>query len=168
MQNKMWSASRLRIIAAGVPAILAVTVVVLGMTVWAAAEEPPPSGDTRAISHAGNASDCAGAGLAGEALAEWSDEGKDTANVTFEGGEPERDQYLTILDVADGFTVSGIVIKGGDGYNVYVPGARGLPSDPPWRDLNAPLVGNGNVPQISHWFVCATKTPPTTTTTTTD
>jgi hypothetical protein len=100
-------------------------------------DEAPPSGDDRATSHADNATTCADAGLAGE--------------IILKDDKPEG-QYLTIdpADIPDGFELTGTVIKGGDGFNVYPPQHL--------TDLHAPLVGkNGNVPDMSHWFACGVK-----------
>lgn len=163
--------SRFRVVFAAVAALVSIVVLVLGLSVVASAAQtdpPPDSGDDRATSHSGNATDCDDIGVAGEVIAFWDpDEGKDTDNVTFTRGEPDKDQYLDILAVEDGFTVTGIVVKAGPGYNVYIPGAKGLSDTPPWEGLHAPLNKQGEIPEISHWFVCATKTPPSTTTTTT-
>jgi hypothetical protein len=89
-----------------------------------------------------------------------------------EGGEPNKDQYLT-LTAKPGVTVTGIVMKGGNGFNVYVPGEKGLEEAPgPWEKLYAPLNKGGNIPQISHWYACGeaeevVETPTSTPTTTT-
>jgi hypothetical protein len=118
---------------------------------------PPQSGDPRAVVHAGNATTCAQAGLAGGIIAV-------TATVS-------QNTYITVTGVPTGTTVTGIVVKGAPAYNVYLPGALG---SLPWPNLHPPLAGNSGKPAtISHWFACGTKTstttttPPTTTTTTT-
>jgi hypothetical protein len=119
---------------------------------------PPPlqSGDPRAVVHSGNTTTCAGAGLAGDVI-----------SVTF----TSDGTYITVTAVPAGVTVTGVVVKGAPGYNVYLPGTLGAL---PWTALHPPLAGNSGQPAtISHWFACATKTtttpppPPTTTTTTT-
>ncbi len=100
-------------------------------------DPPPPSGDDRATSYAGNATTCADAKLAGEIIL------KD---------DKPKGQYLTIdpADIPEGFELTGTVIKGGNGFNVYPPQYL--------TDLHAPLVGqNGNVPDMSHWFACGVK-----------
>jgi LPXTG-motif cell wall-anchored protein len=109
--------------------------------------DPPPSGDPRATSHAGNVTTCAAAGLSGQVIL------KDDSPTT---------QYLTVdpADLPAGYAVTGIVVKAGNAYNVYPPSAL--------TELHGPLVGQGkNVPVISHWFVCGQQTEQTTTTTTT-
>jgi hypothetical protein len=61
--------------------------------------------------------------------------------------------YVTVAGVPDGTTVTGIVVKGSDAYNVYLPGAL------PWKNLHSPIAGNSGKPAtISHWFACGTET----------
>ena len=76
-------------------------------------------------------------------------------------------QILTITAVDPGFVVTAIFVKGGADTNLYQPGVRGLPPDPPWINLISPLTGGGQLPAISHWSACGSVTPPTTTTTST-
>jgi LPXTG-motif cell wall-anchored protein len=134
---------RLRI---AVGTILASGVLALVAALPAGAEPsttPPPSGDDRATSVAGNATTCADAKLAGE--------------IVIKDDDPDG-QYLTIdpADIPDGYELTGTVVKGGNGYNVYGPQYL--------TNLHAPLVGqNGNVPTISHSFVCGVKKQKSTT-----
>lgn len=163
---------RKRTVAAAVSALLSLSLGGLALAANAATaaaeEESPVSGDSRAIAAEGNPKTCSAAGLSGDIIAIWDlDDGQDTDKVDFEDGVPNQDQYLTILS-ADGYDVTGIVVKGGPAFNLYKPGARELSATPPWEDLHAPLNAQGTVPEISHWFVCATKTPPSTTPTTTE
>src|SRR5688572_5163933 len=74
---------------------------------------------------------------------------------------------VTINSVEAGFTVSFIIVKGGDDTNKYIPGQHGLPASPPWTDLISPFTNGGQIPAISHWFVCGGGTATTTTSTTT-
>ncbi len=136
--------------------------------IWAfgsvAAAAPGDSGDPRATAFPGNTVTCAGAGLSGQIL------------IGSGGSGGASNQFITVVSdgtyldvtVQPGVTVTGAVVKGGPNYNVY-PG--GLFVDGTENDLHAPLVGNDNVPTISHWFICGTlgtpSTPPTTTSTTT-
>jgi len=96
-------------------------------------KDPPPSGDDRATSYAGNATTCAEANLAGTIIAH------------------DEDLTVTHIDVTvpAGYELTGTVVKGGDGYNVYPPTAL--------TDLRAPFNNGGQVPAISHWFACAIK-----------
>ena len=106
---------------------------------------PPPSGDKRATSYNGNAVTCADAGLPGTIISVTS---------THDG------VYLDISAVQAGQTVTGVVVKGGPAYNVYLPGALGAL---PWLDLHAPLNSSGKPSGISHWYVCGTASTTTTT-----
>ena len=110
------------------------------------------SGDERATAHPGNArpGDCAGAGLAGERI----------PNI---GDDSPSGTYFDITSIPSGYTVTGVVVKGGDAYNVYLPSALG---DLPWLKLHAPINASGGPAGLSHWFVCGTKGSTTTTTTT--
>jgi hypothetical protein len=94
---------------------------------------PPASGDNRATSYAGNVSTCAEANLAGAII----DQGKDLTV-----------QYIDVT-VPAGYELTGTVVKGGDGYNVYPPTAL--------TDLRAPYNNGDQTPTISHWFACAIK-----------
>jgi hypothetical protein len=102
--------------------------------------DTPVSGDPRATAYAGNATDCADAGLPGEVIdVEFTIDATNT--------------YVTITSVPDGYVLTGVVVKGGPAYNVYVGDVR--------TDLHAPLVSSGKPAQISHWFACGTAASPT-------
>ncbi|MEU4667021.1 LPXTG cell wall anchor domain-containing protein [Amycolatopsis sp. NPDC023774] len=110
------------------------------------------SDDTRANPVDRNVTTCAGAHLPGTLVTQ-----EDAASVfTFTGGTT-KDKYLNITKVADGVTVEAVVVKGGDGYNVYEPGKRELATTPPWEKLRSPLNGGGQQATISHWFACIGK-----------
>lgn len=153
--------SNYRLRAALLAAPLAVGLALAGAT---SAQATEPENDPRATEHVydDNAKTCQDAGLPGEWIAEVDGEGDpddDTSNFVIspdenEGGNLNADQYLTILGVKPGVTVTGIVVKGGNGYNVYIPGQKELPEMPPWEKLYAPLNDGGNIPQISHWYAC--------------
>ncbi|MFI7115593.1 LPXTG cell wall anchor domain-containing protein [Amycolatopsis sp. NPDC049868] len=109
--------------------------------------------DDRATQVVGsNATTCEGAKVPGKLIP--------ASDLTFTGGT-EKDLYLDITAVAKGVTVTAIVVKGGHGYNVYVPGEKGLPENPPWTQLRSPLNKGDQQAQISHWFVCGEKKTPT-------
>ncbi|KDN18534.1 LPXTG cell wall anchor domain-containing protein [Amycolatopsis rifamycinica] len=133
----------------GAVAVMALTTAALMGTAGSAFACVP--GDDRATGTVGNATKCKDIGL-GKAV-DVSDQLKVTGGTT-------KDQYLTVTGVAEGVTVAAIVVKGGNEYNTYVPGKKGLSAVPPWEKLHAPMVGKDfkNVPQISHWFACGTKT----------
>lgn len=166
--------SNYRLRAAVLAAPLAVGLALAGATAAHATYENDP----RATEHVydDNAKTCADASLGGEVIAEVDGEGgDDSSNFVIspdenEGGDLNEDQYLSILGVKPGVTVTGIVVKGGNGYNVYIPGEKELSENPPWMKLYAPLNDGGNIPQISHWYACGeveeqpTSTPTTPTT----
>ncbi|RSN31607.1 hypothetical protein DMC61_15855 [Amycolatopsis sp. WAC 04169] len=108
--------------------------------------------DDRATQVVGsNATTCEGAKVPGKLIP--------TSELTFTGGDNELS--LDITAVAKGVTVTAIVVKGGHGYNVYVPGEKGLPENPPWTKLRSPLNKGDQQAAISHWFVCGEKKTPT-------
>jgi LPXTG-motif cell wall-anchored protein len=82
---------------------------------------------------------------------------------TYTGGDNQ--QYLDITAVPAGVKVTGIVVKGGDKFNVYL--ADKLGATLPWEDLRSPFNNGGQIPQISHWYGCGVKDTPSSTTTTT-
>lgn len=110
--------------------------------------------DPRAEIHVGNVTTCADAGLDGVQL---------KGDTDFDYALSDQQKHLAITSVTEGVTVTGIVVKGGPDANIYVPGERGLPEQPVWKKLRSPLNGGGQIPTISHWFVCGEVTPPTTT-----
>lgn len=135
-------------------AAIAVATVVTGALIATTAQAAETT-DPRATAHDGNAAKCADAGLLGEII--------DPDDLEYTDGEINVDQSVTITGVPDLVVVTGIVVKGGDAYNVYEPGKRGLPLTVPWEDLVAPLNDGGQQPALSHWFVCGTPdTPPST------
>jgi hypothetical protein len=97
-------------------------------------DDPPVSGDDRAKAYPGNAKTCADAMLAGE--------------IVLKGDEGPEKMSIDPAKIPAGYDLTGVVIKGADAYNVYVPAVL--------TDLVAPLK-NGKHPEISHWYVCGTK-----------
>lgn len=147
----------------GAAALLALSATgLLGGTASASpGDTPPPAGDPRAVSAAKNLewnhdNACAKAGLAGEAFDEKDEQGAPTLPST------QTETHLTITGGLEGYTVTGVVVKGGDGYNVYTAEKLG---DLAWTDLHSPLNNNGKPAGISHWFFCAEKDDTVTTTT---
>lgn len=139
----------LRALGAGVLTTVA-AVVVLGVSGTAGAQpgDQPVSGDDRATAYPGNVKqdDCAAAGLAGTAV--------DVEATIVDN------TYITITSVPSGITLTGVVVKGSPGYNVYPAGYL--------DELHAPLAGQSGKPaEISHWFACGTEGDTTTTSTTT-
>src|SRR6266568_1731218 len=120
-------------------AALALGATLLTGTVALAAPAPPPSsGDDRATAFAGNVTTCAEAGLQGDTVV--------FPNVDASG----TDITITSSDIPAGDTILAVVVKGGPAYNVY----QGLTS---WTDLHSPINPGGQIPTISHWFACVSK-----------
>ena len=121
---------------------------------FAAADSPS---DGRATFHDGNATTCADVGFAASTQTEG--DANVTAVVSNHAGGGEE----VNVTVVGAITIDAIVVKGGNGYNVY---SSAVPS-------MIPPFNNGNqIPSISHFFICyhegtTPETPTTTTTTTT-
>lgn len=138
------SRTPLRLLTALATTTLATGALLLSVaTTSTATTDDPVSGDERATAFPGNIKmgDCAAAGLSGSAVeVESTDDGV----------------FIDITSVPEGVTITGVVVKGGEAYNVYAGDVR--------DDLHAPLNPNGEPAGISHWFVCGTGTGVTTTT----
>jgi hypothetical protein len=132
--------------------LAALTVALVGAAVAGTAVADSPS-DPRAEFHPGNATTCSDIGFPGDTIlfVNGANNGGD-ANVsgTVSGGG-------TILNVTNsgGVEIHAIVVKGGDGYNQY---STNVPN------MISPLNNGGQIPAISHWFVCygPAETPPPT------
>ena len=153
--------TRLRVVRLiGAALVAASTVLAFSATTAGATKDKPAptTDDSRALASPGNARDCADIGI-------------DDATYFAKGEKLEGLGYavqgnggttVTLNRLPDGVTLTAIVVKGGDAYNLYNPGERGLGESLPYENLRSPLVGQGNVPTISHWFVCGTQTAPVT------
>ncbi|MFJ8963102.1 LPXTG cell wall anchor domain-containing protein [Lentzea sp. NPDC102401] len=143
----------------GATAVAAVATLALVTTAFAQPDKPAPtSGDSRAVAYAGNVDishkdACTVGGLTGTPIA--------PGEFTFTGGVDQQDVDITAGPT--GVTVTGVVVKGADAYNVYLADKLG---SLPWNDLRAPDK-NDKAPAISHWYACGIKDTTTTTTTTT-
>src|SRR5436189_265862 len=71
---------------------------------------------------------------------------------------PGQGEELNVTVTNPDVVVDAVVVKGGNGYNVYpnpsAPPPILPPALPPPQHYIAPLNGGGNVPALSHWFVC--------------
>ncbi len=112
-----------------------------------------PSDPIHAEFHQGNAVSCSQIGLEGSTTLFGDGDnalsGAVTGSVQAQAG---GGQESTISATADGVVIDAVVVKGGDGYNVYYPTNNVFPAYP--GPYMAPLNGGGNVPAFSHWFVC--------------
>jgi hypothetical protein len=123
--------------------------------------------DPRADFHSGNVVTCAQIGFPDSTLAFAKGTASiDDGNVS---GEVVGGTTVNVDDPLAGVTIQAVVVKGGPAYNVYstssgdddgnhVPPAEETPTE-----YISPLNGGGNVPTVSHWFICYTsETPPAT------
>lgn len=125
-----------------------------GVVANASSTATPDPGDPRATAVSGNAVTCADVGFPNDTLFGASDSSGNTGSgftVTSDG------QNLTVSTVPANTTIDVLIVKGGDAYNVYPSGTF---TNLPATGLHAPLVGNGNIGVISHWFLCYGPTPP--------
>jgi hypothetical protein len=128
-----------------------VAAVVLALIVPALADGPS---DPRASFFEGNVTSCADPNVGFPNSIQT--EGDEHVDATVTDHDPEGQELNVTIDA--GFTIDAVVVKGGNAYNVYFGN---------FPDMIAPLVGQGNVPNISHFFVCYHEGVPETTTTTT-
>jgi LPXTG-motif cell wall-anchored protein len=132
--------------------VAAVATLALVTTAFATPVKPAPvSGDDRAVAYDKNVAEghgdvCTVGGLTGTVI--------DKAKLTFTNGVANVDQYLNISAVDAGVTVTGVVVKGGDAFNVYLAAKLG---PLPWNKLRSPDNNGGNIPTISHWYACGVK-----------
>lgn len=140
---------------AGSAAVAAVALFALAGTASATPGKPVlVSGDDRAVAYDRNVDiehddACKVGGLTGTTIA--------PGEFTFTGGKNKLD--LDITAAPPNVTVTGVVVKGSNAYNVYLADKLGAL---PWNDLRAPQNKGDNVPEISHWYACgiATQEPP--------
>ena len=105
------------------------------------------------VEYSGNVTTCAQVNFAGST---WY-EGTVTSSVggtAWFAATVTQNKFVTISAVATGVTFQAVVVKGGNGYNVY---------NPPVLNMQSPLNGGDNIPDLSHWFACYTYDPPVTT-----
>ena len=66
-----------------------------------------------------------------------------------------KGQELNItIHTAGTVVIEAVIVKGSDGYNVYSDPAVLPPQLEPPQHYISPINNGGNVPDISHWFVC--------------
>jgi hypothetical protein len=158
------------LVAAGAVALASATMVIASTGVAGAAS---PSDPTRADFHSGNIVNCAQAGFPNSTTAFASG----TSGINQDGivGTTTGGTTANIATpLPAGIVIQAVVMKGGPAYNVYRDGSGSVPDDyTPSGPANAdgldspqnyisPLNGGGNIPTISHWFICYTggETPP--------
>src|SRR5262245_62118566 len=154
--------------------------VLFGVAATAAASRPVPqqvcilpgllrssASDPRATFNGGNAVTCAQVGFAG--ANQLGAQGNATAsdgNVTGTPApntgpvQPGTGEELNVTLLNPNAVIDAVVAKGGNGYNVYSNPAVLPPALVPPQHYISPFNGGGNIPELSHWFVCYHLPPP--------
>jgi hypothetical protein len=114
--------------------------------------------DARATFHdAANVTTCAQVGFPNDIILGSGGDPQQTGTVTadsffsvtisaFTGPDAAGDaQKINVQQLQVGAVIDAVIVKGGNGYNQY-PGN--------FSDMIAPKNNGGNVPMISHWFLC--------------
>ena len=132
-----------------------------GLSTGAGAAADPQPSDSRATMVAGNVTTCAGAGFADSIqVGSPSNGNASDANVsgvvkTNAGAtQPGVGQEVDISLLNGSVVIDAVIVKGGPAYNVYSNPAVLPPALGPDQHYISPLNPGGNVPTISHWFVC--------------
>jgi hypothetical protein len=156
--------------------LFAFAAIVVG-TGWssASATAQSSSSDPRARFVPGNVTTCSGVGFSSDVQVGSSSDGNaadaDVQGIVKSNSGSTRDGQGEELDVAiagGGIVIDAVVVKGGPAYNLYTNPTVLPPARLPDEHYISPFNGGGNVPSISHWFVCYRGAPsPTTTSTTT-
>jgi LPXTG-motif cell wall-anchored protein len=156
--------SRSRAIRTG-SAVAAAVAAVAAVLLWGATAQATAAGAVAvptvtptATEKPGNATVCTGdkdaANLSGTVILSSADDpdGLNGSKTGVGEGTVDADQKVLTVHLDAGVTASGVVVKGGDNFNVYVGPFVG---EITIAGMTAPLVGQDkNVPVISHWFVC--------------
>ena len=146
---------RARVVGA-VSAVALVTGLTVALTAGGAGAASPS--DPRADFFGGNVVNCAQIGFPNSTLAFAN--GTDSIDDGNVSGEVVNGTTVNVDDPPAGITIDAVVVKGGPAYNVYstssgddngnhVPPAEDTPTE-----YISPLNGGGNVPTVSHWFIC--------------
>jgi hypothetical protein len=139
-----------------VSAVALVAGLTVALTAGSAGAASPS--DDRADFHSGNVVNCAQIGLPDSILAFAN--GTDSIDDGNVSGVVVNGTTVNVDDPPAGITIDAVVVKGGPAYNVYstssgtddgnhVPPAEDTPTE-----YISPLNGGGNVPTVSHWFIC--------------
>jgi hypothetical protein len=139
-----------------VSAVALVAGLTVALTAGSAGAASPS--DDRADFHSGNVVNCGQIGLPNDTLAFANGTGSiDDGNVS---GTVVNGTTVNVNDPSAGVTIDAVVVKGGPAYNVYSTDS-GSPAGnhvPPAEDTPteyiSPLNGGGNIPTVSHWFIC--------------
>jgi len=149
-----------------VAAVVAAASFLAGAPMVSAANETP-SDPARADFFQGNVVNCGDIGLPDDTLAfangaDPIDDGNVSGVVVANTSSIHtgEGQMVNVDDPKNGAVIDAVVVKGGNAYNQYdtssgTPPANHVPpvEDTPTRYI-APFNGGGNVPAVSHWFIC--------------
>jgi hypothetical protein len=135
-----------------------VVMVALCTAVIAPSASADTASDPRATFHdAANATTCAEVGFPNDTILGSGGgpqaNGTVTADANFSvtvsaytgANAGEDSQKINVTALTSGFVIDAVIVKGGNGYNQYSSAVA---------DMIAPLNNGGNVPNISHWFLC--------------
>jgi hypothetical protein len=125
-----------------------------------AAPNPQPS-DSRATMVSGNVTTCAGAGFDGD-IQVGSSSNSNASDANVQGvvkpnagtTQPGTGEEVDITLLNPSAVIDAVIVKGGPAYNVYSNSSVLPPALGPDQHYISPLNPGGNVPTISHWFVC--------------
>jgi hypothetical protein len=151
---------RARVVGAASAVALVASLTVALTAGSANAADPSPS-DARATFVPGNVTTCAAAGFP-DSIQVGSSSNTNASDANVSGvvktnagtTQPGQGQEVDISLLTGTVTVDAVVVKGGPAYNVYSDASVLPPALGPDQHYISPLNPGGNVPAISHWFVC--------------
>jgi hypothetical protein len=130
-----------------------------GTVLLASAGYAAQPSDPRATFHDGNVVTCDQIGLPAEF--QLSSPSNNNSSDTFLAGTvvpltqgDALNVAITAAGTAADVVVDAVVVKGSNGYNEYSNPAVLPPALEPPQNYISPLTNGGNIPTISHWFVC--------------
>jgi len=148
----------LLVVGLGALALLLAACVPTGELIQRLAASPS---DARATFVPGNVTTCAGAGFPG--TIQVGADGNSPANDANVSGtpapntgpiQPGQGEEVDVAVTGVGVIIDAVVVKGGPAYNLYANPTFLPPTLPPPQHYISPLNGGGNVPDLSHWFIC--------------
>jgi hypothetical protein len=143
---------------AGAVAISAAALVAVG----ASSASADQASDPRAVFvDAANVTTCEAIGLGSDTqIGSNTNANASDANVSGVVGtnsgsvQPGTGDEVNVTILGSNVVIDAVVVKGGNGYNKYVAPSVLPPALQPPQHYISPLNNGGNVPAISHWFVC--------------
>lgn len=156
-------ARRRAVLATGALTVVAMVMPVLMAAEAAAQTSNASPSDDRARFVGGNATSCEDVGRPPGDVQLKGPGARPASDSFVEGtvdGQRRLQVTITAAGRAAGVVIRAVVVKGSDGHNVYERRAVLPPDLGPPQNYVPPLNGGGNIPVISHWFVCYTLDPP--------